>query len=173
MGGRILAMNTGNRNHVWAAYRWIEAELTASGYIQEAPTYIPEEDIWEEGLGELQGTAVQAWGEVNASLAGEEGLTAGGQGGEGREAEEGEHGQRQKVEVPLDLRHTLAHTTEPGRHAVRTRGKLTWCDVCGAYATERAGSRIMGPCQPAYSRHTATRLARLRQGRHPITSAFV
>ena len=77
------------------------------------------------------------------------------------------------MEVPLDLRRTLAHTTEPGRHAARTGGKLTWCDVCGAYATERAGSRIMGPCQPANSGHTATRLASLRQGQHPITSALV
>ena len=162
-------MNTGNRNHVWAAYKWSEAELTASGYIQEAPTYIPEEDIWEEGLRELQGTAVQAWGEVNASLAGEERPTAGGQGEEGGTGEEGTHGQRQKVEVPLDLRRTQAHNTELGRHAVRTRGKLTWCDVCGAYATERAGSRIMGPCKPSSTRHTATRLARLRQGMRPIS----
>ena len=169
VGGRVLATNTGNRNHIWATCRWSEAELTASGYIQEAPTYIPDEDIWEDGLRDLQGTAVHEWSEIEAAL------TRIGQGSEeleGQEEEGGERKRRRRSEL-IDLKFTQAHDTTKGRHAIRTRGVLTWCDVCAAYATERAGSRLMGPCTQGLNRHKVTRLARLRQGRHPITNELL
>ena len=171
VGGRVLAENTGNSNHAWAAYRWSEEELRASGYTQEVPIYIPEEEIWEEGLRGLQGTAFEAWGAVEDSLAGAEAAPRGGE--EGGPEEGGPPVKRQKLEAAEGVRANRAHETALGRHAVRTRGTLTWCDICGAYATERAGRRIMGLCKPAPTRHTATRLARMRQGKHPISGELL
>ena len=59
--------------------------------------------------------------------------------------------------------------TQASRHNQRRRGSVLWCDRCGAYSTQRVGARLRGDCQvTAMSRHWATRLARLREGRHPI-----
>ena len=65
-------------------------------------------------------------------------------------------------------RGSTPHNTAVGRHAIRTSGAVTWCDVCGAYAAERAGTRLM-VCRPKSARHTATRLERSRKGLCPIT----
>ena len=55
-------------------------------------------------------------------------------------------------------------------HALRTRGSLTWCDVCGAYSHVRAGNGIKGHGPGTGTRHRVTRLSWLGQGRHPITN---
>ena len=164
--GKILAANTHNANHYWSTYKWSEAELNRSGYTCVKPTKVPDDFINERKLSQPQGGEIEAWAKVKAQE--EEG---GGTQGV-REAAEDEGGATGGVAVDETGRQAVAgrvaHGTAKGKHAIRTSGGITWCDVCGAYAVERAGTRLMGTCQPQKTRHAATRLERLRKGLHPI-----
>ena len=135
--------------------------MVASGFAQLQPATVPEAAIDEDGLAATTGTDAAAWAAIRDHHEEEEEERRAQ--GSGELAEEGSMG-----EARPHIRNQ-AHDTSEGRHAIRTRGGLVWCDVCGAYGVERSGSRLMGPCQPRVTRHAATRLERLRQGKHPIT----
>ena len=160
VAGRVLAANTSNTNHTWATYKWSVAELVASGYAQLKPVMIPGAAIDEEGLSAVQGTDAAAWATISSHHEEEE----------AREKREGTEAAHEDTAILRPCSASEAHNTAEGMHAIRTRGGLVWCDVCGAYGVERSGSRLMGKCQPKSTRHAATRLERLRQGKHPITA---
>ena len=178
----MLAANTQHVNHYWPTDKWSEAELNRSGYTHVKPTKIPDALIDERGLGPLKGAEVGAWAAVRAQTDGQGGeqelpqesteitrgvrLQGGAQDttGEGRAEGGGMGGERRQ-----SVAGSTAHPTAIGRHAIRTRGAVTWCDVCGAYGVERAGTRLMGACQPQHTRHMVTRLERLRKGLRPIS----
>ena len=135
----------------------------ASGYGQLKLVLILDAAIDEEGLGGVQGTDAAVWATISSQHNGEEARE-----GQNRNLEGEEEAQGGEVGVRLG-NVSQAHDTMAGKHAIRTRGGLVWCDVCGAYGVERSGSRLMGACQPRATRHAATRLERLRRGNHPIT----
>ncbi len=67
-----------------------------------------------------------------------------------------------------------AETVPPPRtdHHLMSAGPLLFCNRCGAYALDRAGSKLMGQCSKAVARDVKRRLERMRQGLHPITGAL-
>ncbi len=58
-------------------------------------------------------------------------------------------------------------------HHLMTIGPLLFCNRCGAYGLDRAGSRLMGQCGKLVSRDVRIRLERMRQGLHPITGVHL
>ncbi len=61
-----------------------------------------------------------------------------------------------------------------GTHVIAFAGPIAYCIRCANYAKARVGSGLKGPCaRPQFKtlNAVAARLARLRQGRHPITGA--
>ncbi len=54
-------------------------------------------------------------------------------------------------------------------HRIDVRGRYIWCRACGRYATRRVGVGLSSPCQGEATGAYFTRLARLNNGRHPIT----
>ncbi len=89
--------------------------------------------------------------------------TGGGPGGQG--AERRQFGRRYTglSADPVDAR-------ESNGHSLHITGPMIWCAICGRYALRRVGkslkSRCVGQALGAY----ATRLARLREGKHPMTN---
>ncbi len=74
-----------------------------------------------------------------------------------------------------DGAHTGASTvTGRGTHVIAFAGPVAYCVRCANYAKSRVGSGLKGPCaRPQFKtlNAVAARLARLRQGKHPITGA--
>ncbi len=56
-------------------------------------------------------------------------------------------------------------------HHLMNAGPLLFCNRCGAYGLDRAGSKLMGQCSKAVARDVRRRLERMRQGLHPLTGA--
>lgn len=54
-------------------------------------------------------------------------------------------------------------------HRLRISGPLIYCDACGRYATRRIGRALKQRCRGTASGSYATRLARMRSGRHPLS----
>ena len=179
--GRILASDTGNINYLWSEYRHSKEEMAIQGFALLRTRGIPrsaidEGRIQEIGVGNDEGRvrtgsrrgnaaglggAVGREDEVAAiGLRGGSGTEEGGSGG----MEEGGKGGGRSAEA----------TPEDGRgrrHRLRVIGRLVWCEVCAAYSTQRAGARLRGSCKGMVgTRHRATRLERLRCGRHPLTN---
>ena len=144
-GGRVMAAATGNRNYLWSRYRHSAQEMNRMGLARASLSIIPQAAIDQERIEEVT-------------------LEPGGAG-------EGEEGEAvEEAVVGSGGRNVVVHGSEGRRgHALRSRGQLTWCDTCGAYSHQRAGSRIRGECWGATTRHRLTRLGRLREGKHPIT----
>ena len=90
------------------------------------PVLIPEAAIDEEGLAAVQGTDAAVWATISSQHNGEEASEAQNQNVEGKEEAQG------RVSGVRPGNVNQAHDTMAGRHAIRTRGGLVWCDVCGA-----------------------------------------
>ena len=125
-GGKNTSSQTANANHTWTTYKWGGAELVASGYGQLKLVLIPDAAIDEEGLGGVQGTDAAVWATISSPHNGEEARE-----GQHRNREGEEEAQGGEVGVRLG-NVSQAHDTMAGKHAIRTRGGLAWCDVCGA-----------------------------------------
>ncbi len=54
-------------------------------------------------------------------------------------------------------------------HTLVVTGPVVWCEKCGRYAARRVGRALRARCPEAATGAYATRLARLRAGRHPLT----
>ncbi len=65
---------------------------------------------------------------------------------------------------PVDAQDAMGHTL------VMT-GPIIWCARCGRYAALRVGRALRAQCVGVATGAYATRLARLRSGRHPLTGA--
>ena len=147
-GGRVLAATTGNKNYIWSKHRHSIQEMRGMGLTRASLCIIPEAAIDQ--------------GRIDEALIDMEGQAGGTE-------------QEGQGEPSLERQDIVAMQVSSGgatrrKHALRTRGQLMWCDACGAYAHQRAGSRIKGECAgAATTRHRLTRLMRLRAGRHPIT----
>ena len=140
--------------------------MAARGLTKEGIGIVPRELVDEERLGETNAVEEPEGRDMERGRRQEEGVTE----EEGPPAEEEELAGAE----PHSESTTRAQRTEcfAGRqHALRSRGALTWCDTCGSYSVQRAGKRLKGVCLGANTRHRLTRLARLRQGKHPITGA--
>ena len=154
--GRVRAAATGNKNFIWATYKSTVTEMGAKGLVKALTVGVPRELIDEERLGEV-------------GLEEEQGRRQGG-GHENRGG--GQAGSRGAHEE--EARQAGTHVRAVARqHALRTRGLIAWCDVCGSYSVQRAGGRLKGECHGATNRHRLTRLSRLRSGRHPITGQLI
>ena len=161
--GRVRSAATGNINHIWATYMWTEAQLAARGLAKTGTGSVPRHLVDETRLGE-EGTAAEEQGAMEgSSMEGRAEDTARTAGGEGQPEEDEQAEGRVEREKGGIAR----------PHALRAKGLLTWCDVCGAYSTQRAGRRIKGECVVATTRHRLTRLERLRAGRHPISGVLL
>ena len=149
--GKVMASDTGNINYLWHEHKYSKEEMAVQGFTLRKKGVIPSCAIDEARLHEVErrpgGTTTGARGRDISAMGG---VSTG----------------RRDLE---DAEEEAAPIT--GRHAIRRMGGLMWCDVCGAYATQRAGARLRGQCLGGTgNRHRATRLARLRQGRHPISN---
>ncbi len=58
-------------------------------------------------------------------------------------------------------------------HSLRITGPVIWCNLCGRYATRRLGKALKSDCSGTAGPAYVTRLARLRDGRHPLTGKFI
>ncbi len=58
-------------------------------------------------------------------------------------------------------------------HQLRMTGPIIWCQRCGRYASRRLGKALKLECGGAATGAYATRVTRLREGRHPITGDFL
>ncbi len=56
-------------------------------------------------------------------------------------------------------------------HRLVFHANVVWCQQCGRFAAERVGVGLARPCRGAATGFYATRLSRLRDGRHPMTGA--
>ncbi len=56
-------------------------------------------------------------------------------------------------------------------HSLRITGPMIWCAKCARYALRRVGKSLKGECVGQALGAYATRLARLKEGRHPLTNA--
>ncbi len=56
-------------------------------------------------------------------------------------------------------------------HRLEISGPLVYCSRCGRYAARRVGRALRGGCVGEATGAYATRLARMRAGRHPLTGA--
>ncbi len=54
-------------------------------------------------------------------------------------------------------------------HSIIVSGRLAWCQKCGLHAERRLGSGLSKRCPERPAPGADVRLARLREGRHPIT----
>ena len=179
--GRVLASGTGNINYLWGEYRHSKEEMAIPGFALLRTRGIPrnaidEGRIQEIGMGSDEGragTVSRRWNAVGlGGTVGREGEEAvvGLRGGNGTEVggsggmeEGGKGGGRSAEGTPED--------GQGRRHRLRVIGRLVWCEVCAAYSTQRAGARLRGNCKGMdATRHRATRLERLRCGRHPLTN---
>ncbi len=55
-------------------------------------------------------------------------------------------------------------------HKLRITGSVIWCCVCGNHAARRLGKALKTDCPGGASTANQTRLSRLKQGLHPLTS---
>ncbi len=53
-------------------------------------------------------------------------------------------------------------------HSLRITGPMIWCSRCGRYALQRVGRSLKSACKGEAVGAYLTRLARLREGRHPL-----
>ncbi len=60
---------------------------------------------------------------------------------------------------------------DPRGHTLVMTGPIIWCARCGRYVAPRAGRALRAQCVGAATGAYATRLAKLRQSRHPLTGA--
>ena len=174
--GRVLTSNTGNINYLWAAFRHTKTEMARQGFTLSRCAVIPSSAIDEERLLELPGEDRGIGVGATTTEGGQANVEGQGDGedpighlpgpiqrGESRGQEEE---RRSVTGGELSVR-----GTQVSRHNLRRIGNVLWCDRCGAYSTQRAGARLRGECLiHALTRHRATRLARLREGKHPITN---
>ncbi len=58
-------------------------------------------------------------------------------------------------------------------HQLRLTGSLIWCAACGRYAARRIGRALRNQCVGTAEGVYHSRLARLRQGLHPITGGTI
>ncbi len=58
-------------------------------------------------------------------------------------------------------------------HVLRITGPIIWCNRCGRYAMRRLRRSLKNKCVGEATAAYATRLARLRAGRHPLTNVEV
>ncbi len=66
----------------------------------------------------------------------------------------------------------MVHEPLSGRGTGHSRvitGHIAWCQRCGHHAERRVGVGLLRQCQGAPAPSVVSRLARLREGRHPIT----
>ena len=178
--GKILASNTGNINFLWSKYLLDKAQMAREGYLLLKATKIPTAAIDESRLQEVTqggwegvaGTEVIVRSTLGQGTVNEEGgETCPPQQQLSDRQGEGTEGQEVDIRSEAGGPETW-QMAQPGKHSIRSNGRMLWCDRCGAYSTQRAGARLRGTCQVApISRHRATRLARLRAGRHPLTNA--
>ncbi len=54
-------------------------------------------------------------------------------------------------------------------HHLKITGAVIWCSACGSHAARRLGKALKAECPGAVTPANATRLARLREGLHPLT----
>ncbi len=59
--------------------------------------------------------------------------------------------------------------SDPRGHLLFITGAMIWCGTCGRYATRRLGRALRAPCSGEAAGAYLTRLARLRQGLHPLS----
>ena len=166
--GRVRAAATGNKNLIWATYMWTAAEMGAKGLVKVGTAGVSRDLIYEERLGEapldgIQGSrpseAQVGRGAAQASVEGE--------------PEEGQ-GSRQAGGAQGGVEQDDRKVRGAGRqHALKARGLITWCDICGSYSVQRARWRLKWVCQGATTRHRLTRLTRLRAGWHPSTGKLI
>ena len=174
--GKVLSSNTGNINYLWAAFRHTKVEMARQGFTLSRSTVIPPAAIDEERLRELPGEDR----DIKVGAANTEGAQANEEGQDGGEDPSGHTpgltqrraGREQEGERRMVAGGELAvRGSQASKHNLRRIGGVLWCDKCGAYSTQRAGARLRGECLVhSMTRHRATRLGRLREGRHPITN---
>ena len=178
--GRIMANNTGNVNILWSKCPLDKAQMAREGYLLEKASIISSAAIDESRLQEITQGGGEGMTGTEAIVRRTHGLGIGNE--EGGETDppqqrlsdrQGEDREGQEEDKSLEHMGTEAwERAQPGKHNIRSNGRMIWCDKCGAYSTQRAGARLRGSCQVApISTHRATRLARLRAGRHPLTNA--
>ncbi len=94
-----------------------------------------------------------------------EAADGGSAGGEGIEETRTRFGRRYSgvVNDPVDA-------ADANGHSLRITGSVIWCAVCGNHAARRLGKALKAPCPGGATPANKTRLARLRQGLHPISS---
>ncbi len=61
-----------------------------------------------------------------------------------------------------------ADTLDASGHSLRITGPMIWCAKCGRYALRRVGKSLKSTCKGVAEGAYYTRLARLREGRHPL-----
>ncbi len=89
-----------------------------------------------------------------------------------------------EVSSPLELarpcgRRYVAHVADPidvadaQGHRLCVTGSLIWCAKCGRYAERRLGKALKSQCVGKAEGVYASRLEKLRGGRHPISGDFI
>ncbi len=84
-------------------------------------------------------------------------------------------GQYPPDSVPKRGRRYLSLVADPvdgadaGGHLLRVSGPCIWCSKCGRYAMHRLRDTLRGACGGEATGAYSTRLARLWEGRHPLT----